>query len=152
MTRFLITLTEGVEFVLSSLTRMRGGEIFVPKIPSVKIVDLARVTGPDCDQKVIGIRPGEKLHEVMISEDDARNSLEFEDHYVIQPSHSFWDPKGFQDDRGGALCEDGFTYRSDTNPEWLDDTQIAELVRLVESDPVIKVKPEAGETTFFSGA
>lgn len=152
MTRFLITLTEGVEFVLDSLSRMRGGEIFVPKIPSVKIVDLARVIAPECDQKVIGIRPGEKLHEVMVSEDDARNSLELEDRYVIQPSHSFWDPQGFAADHGGSPCEDGFTYRSDTNPEWLDDTQIAELVRLVESDPIIKTKPEAGETTFFSGA
>ena len=131
---------------------MRGGEIFVPKIPSVKIVDLARVIAPECDQKVIGIRPGEKLHEVMVSEDDARNTLELEDRYVIQPSHSFWDPEGFRTDHGGSPCEDGFVYQSDTNPQWLDDAQIADLVHLVESDPNIKVKPKVGEPTFFSGA
>ncbi|SVA37905.1 uncharacterized protein METZ01_LOCUS90759, partial [marine metagenome] len=95
MTRFLITLEEGVSFVLASLERMQGGEIFVPKIPSVTISDLARVIGPDCEQRTIGIRPGEKLHETMISEDDARVTLEFAEYYVIQPSHSFWNSKDY---------------------------------------------------------
>jgi UDP-N-acetylglucosamine 4,6-dehydratase len=153
MTRFLITLDQGVKFVIDSMIRMRGGEIFVPKIPSVKVTDLARVVAPDCEQKVIGIRPGEKLHEVMVSEDDARNSLEFDGHYLIQPSHPSWDADRFKQDLGGKPCEDGFSYCSDSNPEWLSDDQIGGLIDMVNAGPMTTdVKPKVDEPSFFSGA
>lgn len=152
MTRFLITLDEGVDFVLSCMGPMLGGEIFVPKIPSVKVVDLARVICPDCEQKVIGIRPGEKLHETLISEDDARLSLEFEDRYLIQPSHAFWDRERFEAElEHGEPCPDGFRYSSDTNPAWLDDDQIRALVEMVEQDPTVDTMPRPDEPTFISG-
>ena len=93
MTRFWITLDQGVQFVLDSLTRMEGGEVFVPKIPSMGIMDVARVVAPECNTKVIGIRPGEKLHEVMITPDDAINTAEFDNHFVIQPAVNWWDGK-----------------------------------------------------------
>ena len=134
MTRFLITVERGVEFVLESLARMIGGEIFVPKIPSVRITDLARVIAPECEQEVIGIRPGEKLHEVMVPEDDARLTLEFDDHYVIQPSHPFWNRKDYAAGLGGQTCSDGFRYSSDRNTWWLTDDDIASLVAAVKRD------------------
>jgi UDP-N-acetylglucosamine 4,6-dehydratase len=153
MTRFLITLAEGVDFVIDGLASMKGGEVFVPKIPSVKITDLARVIAPECEQKIIGIRPGEKLHETMISEDDARLSLEFSEHYVIQPSHSFWNPKDYLS--GGVetpqSCEEGFVYRSDTNSRWLDDAAISELVSQVKQKDGPRVMPSASEPTFNPG-
>jgi len=90
MTRFWITLDQGVEFVLRSLERMRGGEIFVPKIPSMRIMDLVKALAPECQTEIVGIRPGEKLHEVMVSVDDARQTLELDDHYVIQPQFPWW--------------------------------------------------------------
>src|SRR5689334_709300 len=93
MTRFLITLQQGVDFVLSSMSLMRGGEIFVPKIPSMKMTDVAAAIGPNCKTKVIGIRPGEKLHEVLITEEDAWTTLELPDRYVIEPSHIHWEAK-----------------------------------------------------------
>jgi UDP-N-acetylglucosamine 4,6-dehydratase len=153
MTRFLITLDEGVEFVLRSLEFMKGGELFVPKIPSVKIVDLARVIAPDCDQKIIGIRPGEKLHETMISEDDARLSLEFPKHYVIQPSHSFWNPKDYLSEGSATAqpCSEGFVYRSDTNTSWLNDEEICEMVSKVEHDVSPRRMPKASEPKFNPG-
>jgi len=152
MTRFLITLDAGVDFVLSCLGPMLGGEIFVPKIPSVKVVDLARVICPDCEQEVIGIRPGEKLHETLISEDDARLSFEFDDRYLIQPSHAFWDRERFEAGlEHGEPCPDGFRYSSDTNPDWLDDDEIRELVEMVEEDPSIATMPRPDEPTFISG-
>jgi len=133
MTRFLITLRQGVDFVLQCLERMQGGEIFVPKIPSVKVTDLARVIGPRCKQEMIGIRPGEKLHEVMISQDDARLTLETEDMFVIQPTHDYWTHKDYAKIlKGSRPCPDGFSYASDTNKDWLNDKQIADLVIQVE--------------------
>lgn len=93
MTRFWITLEKGVQFVLDNLERMLGGEIFVPKIPSMKVMDLAKAIAPDCDIEIVGIRPGEKLHEAMIMEDDARHTVEFDDHYVIQPEFPWWSKK-----------------------------------------------------------
>lgn len=152
MTRFLITLDEGVEFVLASLERMLGGEIFVPKIPSVKVTDLARVIAPECRQEVIGIRPGEKLHEAMIGEDDARMTLEFDTHYVIQPSHSFWNPKDYVNGgRSGQPCADGFHYSSDTNPHFLNDAEIAGLVASVKLEPGMEPAPTANEAKFIVG-
>jgi UDP-N-acetylglucosamine 4,6-dehydratase len=151
MTRFLITLDQGVDFVLSSLGEMLGGEIFVPKIPSVRVTDLARVIAPECTQEVIGIRPGEKLHEAMIGEDDARMTLEFEKHYVIQPTHSFWNHKDYADGRPGRPCADGFSYMSDTNPWMLDEAEIHKLVALVHADDGGDIAPIATEPRFVVG-
>ena len=116
MTRFLITLEEGVDFVLSSLDRMHGGEVFVPKIASMKITDIAAVMAPGLATKVIGIRPGEKLHEMMISADDARNTVDLGDRYAIEPAFVEYTRKPLE---GGRLPEE-FSYASDTNDDWLD--------------------------------
>jgi UDP-N-acetylglucosamine 4,6-dehydratase len=152
MTRFLITLDEGVQFVQMALTDMLGGEIYVPKIPSVKVTDLARIVGPDCTHEVIGIRPGEKLHEAMIGEDDARMTLEFAHHYVIQPSHSFWNQRDYLAGKpNGKLCADGFSYVSDTNPWFLNDDQIEDIVKLVEQDSVGEIPPVPSEPRFIVG-
>lgn len=150
MTRFLVTIERGVEFVVQSLTRMRGGEIFVPKIPSVRVTDLARVIAPDCEQEVIGIRPGEKLHETMVPEDEAHITLEFGDHYVIQPSHSFWNAKDHAAG-GGKRCPDGFRYASDTNDWWLGESEIRELVEKVAAKADLDVMPTATEPRFIVG-
>jgi UDP-N-acetylglucosamine 4,6-dehydratase len=153
MTRFLITLDQGVDFVMRSIEEMLGGEIFVPRIPSVRVTDLARVVGPQCRQDVIGIRPGEKLHETMVPEDDARTTIEYDDHFVIQPTHSFWNHKDYMSGKPGRLCPDGFHYSSDTNTHFLSDPEIAEMVRLVEEDPGIEAdpKPRPSEPTFIVG-
>ena len=119
MTRFWITVNQGVDFVLSALEMMSGGEIFVPKIPSMKVTDLARAMAPDLPHHVVGIRPGEKLHEVMITEDDARTTVELHDRYVIEPAFATWTRTSYRD-KGGAPAENGFRYASDTNSEWLD--------------------------------
>ncbi|CAM4389782.1 UDP-N-acetylglucosamine 4,6-dehydratase (inverting) [Paenibacillus alkaliterrae] len=125
MTRFWITLTQGVQFVLDSLERMHGGEIFVPKIPSMNVVDLARAIAPECKVEVVGIRPGEKLHEAMITEDDARKTIDFDSYYVIQPEFPWW----FEDyTKDGEPVEDGFKYTSDTNTEWLTVEELRALV------------------------
>ena len=116
MTRFLITLGEGVDFVLSSLDRMHGGEIFVPKIPSMKVTEVAETLAPGMAHKLVGIRPGEKLHEMMISADDARNSVDLGDRYAIEPAFVEYTREPLQ---GGRL-DDEFSYASDTNHEWLD--------------------------------
>ncbi len=129
MTRFWITLDQGVEFVLSSMAMMDGGEIFVPRIPSMSVVDLARCIAPGLPHKLVGIRPGEKLHEVMISEDDARNTIELSDRYVVVPSLSFWNPDSLVV-REGRKVREAFSYSSDRNSEWLD---IESLARLMEA-------------------
>ncbi|GGE36238.1 UDP-N-acetylglucosamine 4,6-dehydratase (inverting) [Pullulanibacillus camelliae] len=125
MTRFWITLDQGVQFVIDNLDRMHGGEIFVPKIPSMKVTDLAKAIAPECKMKFVGIRPGEKLHEAMITEDDARRTLEYESYYVIQPEFSWWKRDGLN--KGKSLPE-GFKYTSDTNSEWLSVSDLLELV------------------------
>jgi UDP-N-acetylglucosamine 4,6-dehydratase len=119
MTRFWLSLDQGVDFVISSLHRMTGGEIFVPKIPSFKVTDVASVVAPNIKQQTIGIRHGEKLHEVMITEDDSLNTLEFDDHYVISNS-----PKTYKNNLGkaGNLVKEGFRFSSETNPDWFTDT------------------------------
>jgi UDP-N-acetylglucosamine 4,6-dehydratase len=116
MTRFLITLREGVDFVLSSLSHMHGGEIFVPKIPSMKVTDIAKTLAPSLPHKNIGIRPGEKLHEMMISADDARNTVDLGDRYAIEPAFVEYT----REPLAGARIADEFSYASDTNEEWLD--------------------------------
>jgi UDP-N-acetylglucosamine 4,6-dehydratase len=125
MTRFWITLEQGVRFVLNCLANMHGGEIFVPKIPSMKITDLAEAIAPGCRQEYIGIRPGEKLHEVMIPEDDARNTVEMEDYYVIQPQFPWWSRKNCS---GGNPVPDGFRYSSETNTRWLTIEELQEMI------------------------
>ncbi len=133
MTRFWITLQQGVEFVLTDMQRMHGGEIFVPKIPSVKVVDVATAMAPRLPQKVIGIRPGEKLHETMCPADDSHLTLEFSDHFVIQPTIQF---AGFADFSVNALGEKGkpveldFEYQSGRNPHFLSCEEITALNHL----------------------
>ena len=151
MTRFLITLEEGVDFVLLCLDLMLGGEIFVPKIPSVRVVQLASVIAPECQQEIIGIRPGEKLHETMVPEDDARLTIEFDNYFVIQPTHSYWNPKDFLDGRAGKPCPDGYHYSSDTNSWWLTDEAVAALVELVKLENGGYNVPSATEPRFIVG-
>ncbi len=127
MTRFWITLQQGVNFVLSSLEIMQGGEIFVPKIPSEKVVDLATAMAPDKKQEVVGIRPGEKLHEVMITSDDAHATVELEDRYVICPSFNSFDME-YYPKMGARPTENGFHYGSDSNPEWLDRPKLFQIL------------------------
>jgi len=130
MTRFWITLDQGVDFVLASLDRMAGGEIFVPKIPSMNMMDLARALAPDCRIEIIGIRPGEKLHEVMVPQGDGRNTLEFDDHYVILHPFHDWSPDDYRDTRGGIRCVEDFVYSSDTNSLWLTSEQLLDMASL----------------------
>ncbi|KEF40325.1 UDP-N-acetylglucosamine 4,6-dehydratase [Schinkia azotoformans MEV2011] len=125
MTRFWITLDQGVQFVLDNLERMHGGEIFVPKIPSMKVIDLAKAVAPECEIEIVGIRPGEKLHESMITEDDARHTKEFDTYYIIQPEFPWWS-EGYT--AAGKSLEEGFKYTSDTNTEWLSVDELRELV------------------------
>ena len=124
MTRFWLTLEQGVRFVIRCLEQMHGGEIFVPKIPSMRLVDLAETVAPGCEVEYIGIRPGEKLHEVLVSEDESRQTRETEDMYVIQPAHPWWKSESWMDAK--PLAE-GFRYSSDTNERWLTRRQLEEL-------------------------
>jgi UDP-N-acetylglucosamine 4,6-dehydratase len=123
MTRFWITLTQGVDFVASSVATMRGGEIFVPKIPSMRITDLAEAMAPGLPLEYVGIRPGEKLHEVMVTEDDSRLTLELDDRYIIEPAFSFWNHDSLIKD-GARPVPAEFRYASDTNTEWLEGTAL----------------------------
>lgn len=127
MTRFWITLDQGVDFVLSCLDRMKGGEIFVPKIPSMKVVDVARCVAPGLEHEVVGIRPGEKLHEVMISEDDARTTLELDDRYVLLGPLMNRNREEYLEE-GGIPVDAAFRYASDTNDTWLDEAGLRALI------------------------
>ena len=129
MTRFNITLEEGVDMVLYALEYAWGGEIYVPKIPSFKITDLANAVAPKCEQKIVGIRPGEKIHEEMITETDSLVTLEFEKYYVITPSTPQWDVEEMMQKMKGKRVELGFKYNSGTNTEWLDVEQLRESIR-----------------------
>jgi UDP-N-acetylglucosamine 4,6-dehydratase/5-epimerase len=135
MTRFWITLDQGVDFVIRSLERMQGGEIFVPKIPSMNIMDLARAIAPRCRTYTVGIRPGEKLHEIMVAEDDARQTIEYKDYFTILPSYHEWDEAAFRDLPGARRCEDGFSYRSDNNEAWLSPEQLCQMVGVAVDEP-----------------
>ena len=126
MTRFWITLEQGVHFALKCFERMVGGELFVPKISSMKIMDLAKAICPDCEMKIIGIRAGEKLHEVMVPKDDARRTLEYEDHYLIQPDFRYFDRR-FNGEMGEPVPE-GFEYNSGTNPWFLSIDEMREMI------------------------
>jgi UDP-N-acetylglucosamine 4,6-dehydratase len=127
MTRFWITLDQGVDFVFSCIKSMIGGEVFVPKIPSMTILDLALALAPDLPQRIVGIRPGEKLHEVMITEDDARNTVELADRYVIEPTMIFRDWKKTSASRGKSVAEN-FRYASDNNGEWLKPADLRRIL------------------------
>jgi UDP-N-acetylglucosamine 4,6-dehydratase len=129
MTRFNITLEEGVGLVMFALTRMWGGEIFVPRIPSYRILDVAEAIAPGCRREIVGIRPGEKLHEEMITETDALNTLEFKKHFVILPSMPLWDVKLYSETFEGQLCQPGFKYSSGDNNEWLSVDDLRRLIR-----------------------
>ena len=135
MTGLWSTLEDGVKFVLKNFERMQGGELFIPKIPSMKITDLAATLAPNLPTKIIGIRPGEKLHEIMISADDALHSLEFSDHYVIMPSIKFYDKQANfainkLGEKGYSVSSE-FEYRSDNNTQWLDGKSLKEMMEKI---------------------
>lgn len=125
MTRFWITLDQGVRFVINCIERMEGGEVFIPRIPSMNIMDLATAIAPDCKIETTGIRPGEKLHEVLISEDESRDALEFDDLFLIQPSHPWWNREM---NHGGTPLPEGYRYSSDNNTEWLTKDALIDLI------------------------
>jgi UDP-N-acetylglucosamine 4,6-dehydratase len=122
MTRFWITLEQGVRFVTSAIEQMQGGEVFVPKIPSMRIVDLAKVIAPGCRMEISGIRPGEKLHEMLVAEDEARRTFEFDDMYVITPG---WGSQRWSE---GKVLPDAFKYSSETNSRWLTASELSAMV------------------------
>jgi UDP-N-acetylglucosamine 4,6-dehydratase len=126
MTRFWITLEQGVRLVMTAAERMHGGEVFIPKLPSMRITDLAEVLAPGCEVRMIGIRPGEKIHETLISEDETRQTLDVGDMYVIQPMFPWWESERWS---GGTPLPEGFRYSSDVNDRWLAGP---ELLRMIE--------------------
>lgn len=132
MTRFWISLEDGVRFVIRCIAQMEGGEVFIPKSPSMRIVDLARAIAPDAKLEVIGIRPGEKLHEMLIHEDEARSTVELEDMYVVQPTTELWFGHNWQK-RGKPLPE-GFRYASDTNSHWLTLEEIQAIINALDTE------------------
>lgn len=130
MTRFSITLSDGVALCMMALERQWGGELFVPKIPSYRITDIATAIGPACRLESTGLRPGEKLHEEMITPTDAISAIEFARHYVMLPSTPTWSVGDFLEREGGQRCSANFHYQSSTNRDWLDVAQIRDLIRL----------------------
>jgi UDP-N-acetylglucosamine 4,6-dehydratase len=125
MTRFWITLDRGVKLVLDGLETMKGGEIFIPKIPSMKVVDLVDALAPDVKRKVIGIRPGEKLHEILVTADESRHTVEFHNQFIIEPEFTFWE----RDGNYPKPLPQGFTYTSLNNPHWLTKEELKELFK-----------------------
>lgn len=125
MTRFWLTLEQGARFVAQCIETMKGGEIFVPKIPSMRITDLAKIVAPDCEVEIIGIRPGEKLHEVLLTEDEARHSKDMRDYFVIEPELKIWSRNNA---REGKSLPEGFRYSSESNPIWLDADKLMSMV------------------------
>lgn len=130
MTRFWISLDQGVRFVIRCIEEMEGGEVFVPKIPSMKMVDLAKAIAPEAEIRLIGIRAGEKLHEVLISEDEARSTVELEDMFVVQPAEALW--FGHQWSKKGKALPDDYHYASDNNEQWLSIEEIRAIVAPIE--------------------
>jgi UDP-N-acetylglucosamine 4,6-dehydratase len=116
MTRFWITLQQGVDFVIQCLGAMEGGEIFVPKIPSMRILDLVKAVAPTCEIRLTGIRSGEKVHEVLVSEDEAHHAVEYDDFFVIKPAHPWWHVGNWSD---GKPVAEGYRFSSETNTRWL---------------------------------
>ena len=132
MTRFWISLEQGVRFVIRCIEQMQGGEVFVPKIPSMNMMDLARAVAPEAKVDIIGIRPGEKLHETLISEDEARTTVELPDMYVVQPASAMWFGHAWEEQ--GKPLPDGFRYSSNNNTDWLDLSRITEMIAPIEND------------------
>lgn len=126
MTRFWITLEQGINFAIDCIGRMEGGEIFIPKIPSMKVADLADAIAPNTARGVIGIRPGEKLHETLLSEEESRHAREFDNYFVIEPEYVFWKKDGAD---GGKPLPDGFEYTSDNNTNWLSREELAKILK-----------------------
>jgi UDP-N-acetylglucosamine 4,6-dehydratase len=124
MTRFWLTLEKGVEFVIQRIGMMHGGEVFIPKIPSMKIMDLAEACAPGCKIKFIGIRPGEKIHECLLTEDEARHALELDDSFIIEPEHLWWERDNWKE---GRPLPSGFRYTSETNDRWLTSAQLRKM-------------------------
>jgi len=137
MTRFWLSLEQGVRFTIDCIERMHGGEVFVPKIASMRVVDLARAIAPGSRMEAIGIRPGEKLHEVLISEDEARHTVDLEDRFIVQPPGALW--FGHDWETAGRRLPEGFRYGSDTNERWLTE---AEMRHLVAKDAPDLIAPE----------
>ena len=134
MTRFWITLDQGVKFVLKALEKMEGGEIFVPKLPSIKIIDLAKTIAPNAKIKIVGIRPGEKFHEVLIGEDEARHTRDVGSYFVVEPEFNWW---GAQvKNRRGTRLKAGFSYKSNNNSQWLTSSYINKLLRQLTENNV----------------
>lgn len=131
MTRFWISLDQGIHFVIRCIEQMQGGEVFVPKIPSMKMVNLAHAVAPGAEIKIIGIRPGEKIHELLISEDEARSAVELEDMFVVQPAAALWFGHGWTD--SGKPLPDGYHYASDNNQDWLTLEEIQAMVAPIEA-------------------
>lgn len=125
MTRFWLTLEQAVRFVIRCIEQMHGGEVFIPKIPSMSITDLATAIAPKCEQKIIGIRPGEKLHEVLLGEDEARHSVELDDMYIIQPDQQWWLKANWPH---ASKLEEGAHYQSNTNSEWLSEDDLKDMI------------------------
>jgi UDP-N-acetylglucosamine 4,6-dehydratase/5-epimerase len=132
MTRFWISLEQGIRFVIRCVEDMYGGEVFVPKLPSMKVIDLARAMAPETQIEIIGIRPGEKLHEVLISEDEARTTVDVDNMYVVQPAEALWFGRDWE--KAGRLLSDGFRYASNTNAEWLGVEDIRKIVAPIEAE------------------
>lgn len=130
MTRFWINLEQGVRFVIRCIEQMHGGEVFIPRLPSIKVIDLARAVAPDAELEVVGIRPGEKLHEVLIHEDESRSTIEMSDMYIVQPTAELWFGREWKPQ--GKLLPEGFRYSSETNPEWLNVEQIRESIETLD--------------------
>ena len=126
MTRFWITLDQGVKFVIKCIERMNGGEIFVPKIPSMKLIDLAKAIAPETEKKIIGVRSGEKIHEILLTEEEANHSREFDDCFIIEPEHPFWNINNL---RGGKTIPEGFRYTSNNNKKWLTKEELMVTIR-----------------------
>ncbi|HLA29188.1 MAG TPA: polysaccharide biosynthesis protein, partial [Syntrophales bacterium] len=135
MTRFWITLDQAVELVVMALRHAQGGEIFVPKIPSMKVIDLAKAVAPECEIEIIGIRPGEKLHESLITEEEGRNTISYNGMYIVLPNYTWWEER--RNYKTGQRLPDGFVYISDQNDEWLTVEDLKKLIydSSVEDEP-----------------
>ncbi len=133
MTRFWLAIEQGVRFTIAAIERMQGGEVFVPKIPSMRVVDLAKAIAPGAELEFIGIRPGEKLHEVLISEDESRHTLELDEMFVVEPPGALWFGHSWEEE--GRRPDEGFRYASDTNQVWLSLDELQDLIGPESVDP-----------------
>jgi UDP-N-acetylglucosamine 4,6-dehydratase len=126
MTRFWITLDQAVQLMLNAIEHMQGGEIFLPKIPSMKIMDLTKAIAPECEVDIIGIRPGEKIHEVLITEEEGRHTIDYDGMYVVMPNYYWWNRQNY---KTGTKLPEGFTYMSNTNDQWLSVRDLKEIIK-----------------------